>query len=97
MAQYAGTGSKVLPAGYTRSMAKVLVSIPDDLLAEIDSEASRRGTSRSALLQQAARQEIGLGPADREEVLATLERISAQLTGPMDVVAEVRRDRNRDG
>jgi hypothetical protein len=78
-------------------MAKVMVSIPDDLLAEIDSEAIRQGTSRSALLQKAARLEIGLGPAKREEVLAKLDQISAQLTGPVDVVAEVRRDRQRDG
>lgn len=78
-------------------MAKVMVSIPDDLLAEIDSEASRQGTSRSALLQKAARLEIGLGPADRHEALAELDRISAQLTGPIDVVAEVRRDRQRNG
>lgn len=78
-------------------MAKVMVSIPDDLLAEIDSEAIRQGASRSALLQKAARLEIGLGPAKREEVLAKLDQISAQLTGPIDVVAEVRRDRQRDG
>jgi hypothetical protein len=97
MARHADTQFRVLLAGYTCPMAKVMVSIPDDLLAEIDSEASRQGTSRSALLQKAAREEIGLGPADREEVLATLKRISAQLTGPMDVVAEVRRDRRRGG
>ena len=78
-------------------MAKVMVSIPNDLLAEIDAEANRQGTSRSALLQKAARTEIGLGPADREGLLADLDRISAQLTGPIDVVAEVRRDRRRDG
>jgi metal-responsive CopG/Arc/MetJ family transcriptional regulator len=32
-------------------VAKVMVSIPDDLLAEVDSEAARTGTSRSAVLR----------------------------------------------
>lgn len=35
-------------------MAKVMVSIPDDDLMRIDEEAARRGTSRSALLRDAA-------------------------------------------
>jgi metal-responsive CopG/Arc/MetJ family transcriptional regulator len=39
-------------------MSKVMVSLPDDLLALIDAEAKRRSTSRSALLAQAARREI---------------------------------------
>ncbi len=32
-------------------MAKVMVSMPDDLLAEVDAEALRTGTSRSAVLR----------------------------------------------
>jgi metal-responsive CopG/Arc/MetJ family transcriptional regulator len=32
-------------------MAKVMVSMPDDLLAEVDAEASRTGASRSAVLR----------------------------------------------
>ena len=40
--------------GYTFAMAKVMVSIPDDLLAEVDSEAARTGTSRSAVLRSFA-------------------------------------------
>jgi metal-responsive CopG/Arc/MetJ family transcriptional regulator len=32
-------------------MAKVMVSMPDDLLAEVDAEARRTGTSRSAVLR----------------------------------------------
>ena len=37
--------------GYTRPVAKVMVSLPDALLDEIDAEAGRRGTTRSALLR----------------------------------------------
>ena len=39
-------------------MGKVLVSMPDDLLEEVDREAAARGTSRSGLLQQAVRREL---------------------------------------
>jgi hypothetical protein len=93
-----GTTDKlVLPTGYTSGMAKVMVSIPDDLLGQIDAEARRRGVSRSGFLQEAARQRIGLGPASREELIASLEEISKNWTGPFDVVAQIRRDRQRDG
>ena len=48
-------------------MAKVMVSLPDDLLAEIDEEATRRHTSRSGFLAEAARTEI------RRRAPATIE------------------------
>jgi len=32
-------------------MAKVMVSLPDELLAEVDAEAQRGGTTRSAILR----------------------------------------------
>ncbi len=35
-------------------MAKVMVSMPDDLLSEVDAEAGRLGTSRSAVLREFA-------------------------------------------
>ncbi|MBX7252029.1 MAG: ribbon-helix-helix domain-containing protein [Candidatus Promineofilum sp.] len=35
-------------------MAKVMVSLPDDLLAEVDAEARRRGTTRSAVMRDFA-------------------------------------------
>jgi metal-responsive CopG/Arc/MetJ family transcriptional regulator len=35
-------------------MAKVMVSLPDDLLARLDDQARRRGTSRSGLLRELA-------------------------------------------
>jgi len=37
--------------GYTCCMAKVMVSLPDDLLAEVDAEAQRGGTTRSAVMR----------------------------------------------
>lgn len=40
--------------GYTGPMAKVMVSLPDDLLAEVDAEARRGGTTRSAVMREFA-------------------------------------------
>lgn len=50
-------------------MAKVMVSLPDELLARVDAEAERRGTTRSAML--------------REFASAALEERSAQLADAM--------------
>jgi len=35
-------------------MAKVMVSLPDDLLSEVDAEARRTGTTRSAVMREFA-------------------------------------------
>jgi metal-responsive CopG/Arc/MetJ family transcriptional regulator len=35
-------------------MAKVMISLPDDLLARVDAEAERRGTTRSGVLRSFA-------------------------------------------
>jgi predicted transcriptional regulator len=40
-------------------VAKVLISLPDDLLERVDREAARRGATRSGFLQQAAMRELG--------------------------------------
>lgn len=78
-------------------MAKVMVSLPDELLGALDAEADRRHTSRSALLQAAARREIGLLQRDRDSVLADLDALSESWDGPVDAAALVRAERLRDG
>lgn len=40
-------------------MAKVLISLPDDLLDRIDDEVRQQGTNRSRFLQSAAQQQLG--------------------------------------
>ncbi|MBS1894330.1 MAG: CopG family transcriptional regulator [Actinobacteria bacterium] len=35
-------------------MAKVMVSLPDELLSEVDAEARRLGTTRSAIMREFA-------------------------------------------
>jgi predicted transcriptional regulator len=39
--------------------AKVMISMPDDLLERLDRVVAERGTSRSAFLQEVVRRELG--------------------------------------
>jgi metal-responsive CopG/Arc/MetJ family transcriptional regulator len=52
-------------------MAKVMISLPADVLARIDAQATERGTTRSATIRELA--EAGLG--ERHKRLA--ERMAA--------------------
>lgn len=58
---------------------KVMISLPEDLLARIDRAATERETSRSAFLQEAARRELGW--PDAAVIDAALERGRAALAG----------------
>jgi ribbon-helix-helix CopG family protein len=78
-------------------MAKVMISIPDALLQMLDAEAERRHSSRSALLQNAARRELGLVQRSRKDLLADLDELSGPWAHPGDVVEQIRADRRRDG
>ena len=60
-------------------MAKVLISLPDDLLERIDSEVRARGGNRSGFLQEAARRELVWPTA--ESLDAALERGRNALAG----------------
>ena len=75
-------------------MSKVMISLPDDLLAELDAEVRRRSTSRSALLAAAARRE--LARRDPEEMTAAVERSQRRFreAGRFDSADLVRRDRD---
>ena len=75
-------------------MSKVMVSLPEDLLNELDAEARRRSTSRSALLAQAARRE--LARRDPELVAAAIARSEQRFenAGTFDAASLVRLDRD---
>lgn len=60
-------------------MAKVLISMPDELLERVDREARRRGATRSGLLQDAAQRELGW--PDPAALDAAVERGRAALEG----------------
>lgn len=55
-------------------MAKVMVSMPDELLAEVDAEARRLGSSRSAVLRGFADAAIRRRRADRAAAIQELLR-----------------------
>jgi predicted transcriptional regulator len=75
-------------------MAKVFISLPDDLLERVDREARRRSTTRSAFLQQAARRELGW--PDPDAVDAAIERGRVALAGAerFDSAELIRTDRD---
>lgn len=54
---------------YTDAVAKVMISLPDELLARLDEQARRRGSSRSGLLRELAERELAAGDARRRAAL----------------------------
>jgi len=62
-------------------MVKVMVSMPDDLLGEVDAEASRLGTSRSAVLRGFADSALRRRRADRAAAISALLRRTARHGG----------------
>jgi len=75
-------------------VAKVMISLPDDVLARVDAEARRRGTTRSGLLREAALRE--LGRPDVSAAAAALARSRARFAqaGRFDSAVLVRADRD---
>jgi metal-responsive CopG/Arc/MetJ family transcriptional regulator len=55
-------------------MAKVMVSMPDDLLGEVDAEATRQGMTRSAVLRQFADAALRRRRVDRATAMDELLR-----------------------
>lgn len=53
-------------------MAKVVFSMPDDLLREVDAEAKRLGTTRSAVLRQFADSALRELRSDRAAAMRSL-------------------------
>jgi metal-responsive CopG/Arc/MetJ family transcriptional regulator len=76
-------------------MSKVLVSVPDDLLVQIDAEVTRRSTSRSAFLTEAARRELGRSSPARLTDAITRSEARFATAGSFDAADLVRADRDR--
>jgi hypothetical protein len=83
---------------YFAGMRKVLLSIDDSLLRQIDRAAQARGLSRSAYLSQLAARELGAGSPGRNakvrRALAKLDRLSVENGTPVDPTAFIRRERD---
>lgn len=79
---------------YNQSMSKVMVSLPDELVRDIDEEVRRRSTSRSAFLAAAARRELARrDPAAVAEAIARSEQ-RFRAAGGFDAAELVRKDRD---
>jgi metal-responsive CopG/Arc/MetJ family transcriptional regulator len=75
-------------------MSKVMVSLPDELVRDIDKEARRRSMSRSALLAAAARRELARhDPTAVAEAIARSEQ-RFRAAGAFDAAELVRQDRD---
>ncbi|MFN2581517.1 MAG: ribbon-helix-helix protein, CopG family [Candidatus Dormibacteria bacterium] len=74
-------------------MARVLLSIPDDLLERIDREARRQQRSRSAFLQDAARRSLGRPDPITMQRALSRARAALERSGPLDSTALIRESR----
>jgi Ribbon-helix-helix protein, copG family len=76
-------------------MAKVMVSLPDELLERVDAEAARRATTRSALLRDSVSRE--LARRDPELVRRAIDEARALFdgVGAFDSGALIRSERGR--
>jgi metal-responsive CopG/Arc/MetJ family transcriptional regulator len=73
-------------------VAKVMISIPDDLLERVDAQASAAGETRSGFLQRLAEEEIAARGAERQRrIEGLLEMATTSLGG--DAAQLVREDR----
>lgn len=76
------------------TMAKVMISLPDDLLDQIDHEAERRHSSRSALLQEAARRELGWPDSATVDTAVARARKALAGAGSFESAALIRAERD---
>ena len=75
--------------GYTGAMAKVMVSLPDDLLRAVDVEAGRRGTTRSGFLRELAEETLRRRSVRRAERIAEIDKMDGPLAGHGGGVADL--------
>jgi metal-responsive CopG/Arc/MetJ family transcriptional regulator len=74
-------------------MAKVMVSLPDDLLKAVDVEAARRGTTRSGLLREMAEETLRRRSAHRARRMAQISGNSPSMGHGGDVAQLVKATR----
>ena len=83
---------------YTHPVAKVMISIPDDLLSRLDLRAKEAGESRSGLLQRLAERELeDQERGRRKEVKRLMGAIEGTFTDNehrFDVAQLIREDRD---
>lgn len=77
---------------YTHPMAKVMISIPDDLLERLDARARANRETRSGFLQRLAERELKADEERRREKIAELLAKSTFRMGG-DAARLIREDR----
>jgi metal-responsive CopG/Arc/MetJ family transcriptional regulator len=77
---------------YTNSVAKVMISIPDDLLERLDAHARANHETRSGFLRRLAERELRADEAHRrEEIEELLAKATVHIGG--DAARVIREDR----
>lgn len=90
------TIATTVPSGntiYTHPVAKVMISMPDDLLEQLDARARANRETRSGFLRRLAEREL---IADEDRRRAEVERLLDLATAPMggDAAKLIREDRD---
>lgn len=77
---------------YTNPVAKVMISMPDDLLARLDAQARTNRETRSGFLRRLAERELDTElSGKREELAELLDKATAPMGG--EAVRLIREDR----
>ena len=76
---------------YTHPVAKVMISIPDNLLERLDAQARANRETRSGLLQRLVEREISVGNATRRKEFEDLLGPPVNMGG--DAARLIREDR----
>ena len=78
LARRSVTGTPEVTPGILAAMAKVMISLPDELLARVDADATEAGITRSAALRALA--EAALGERQRK-LSARMVELQTGVTG----------------
>jgi len=82
---------------YTHPVAKVMISMPDDLLERLDARARELGETRSGLLQRLVEREVEAAESrEQKEINRLLDQLRALPPGKqvkVDAAQLVREDR----
>ena len=91
------TTTTALPPGntvYTPPVAKVMISIPDDLLDRLDAQARASHETRSGFLQRLAERELNVAESHRrDEIERLLNAIGPVDLGGVSAAQLIREDR----
>jgi len=77
---------------YTHSVAKVMISMPDDLLERLDTQARANRETRSGFLRRIAERElVSVRAKEREELEELMDKATAPMGG--EAAKLIREDR----